>query len=111
MKTKKVYRQGDVFLAGCQELPKGARRLDHTILARGEVTNHVHEVEDCELYEKDGTIYVKPISAQPRLVHKDAGAAYIPGTHHDPVPLTDFPLYEFAPQREYQPEGWNRVVD
>jgi len=100
MTKKKVYRQGDVFLARCRILPKNARRLEHTILARGEATGHCHRViGNAELYERDGTLYLK-VNEQAELRHQE----------HDPITLP-MGAYEIGIQKEYQPEGWTRVID
>ena len=94
------YRQGDVFLKKIEAIPKEATKKPNTILARGEATGHVHEViGDAELYGRDGTLYLR-VRSSAELRHQEHGAIALP---HG--------AYEVGIQREYTPEGWNRVVD
>ena len=96
----KTYRQGDVFLQYIEGVPKGAIKMSDTILARGEVTGHVHEViGDAELYERDGTLYIR-VRSSAELRHQEHGPITLPQGN-----------YEVGIQKEYTPEGWNRVVD
>lgn len=62
-----TIRQGDVLLLPAT-LPKGAKRrktderADGVVLAYGEVTGHLHAVEEgttLELYEHDGLVYLR----------------------------------------------------
>jgi hypothetical protein len=100
MPPRKLYRQGDVFLALTPTIPKTATLLPHCILARGEATGHVHEViGDAELYERDGTLYLS-VRSTAELRHQEHGTVTLPRG-----------AYEVGMQREYTPEGWNRVVD
>ena len=96
----KGYRQGDVFLKKIEAIPKEATKKPNTILARGEVTGHVHEViGDAELYERDGTLYIR-VRSSAELRHQEHGPITLPQGN-----------YEVGIQKEYTPEGWNRVVD
>ncbi len=100
MKPQKVYRQGDVFLAKIQAVPTKAQIRQDRILARGEATGHVHEViGDAEMYERDGTLYLRVHSAA-ELRHEEHGTITLPKGS-----------YEIGIQKEYTPEGWTRVVD
>jgi len=96
----KGYRQGDVLLKKIIAIPKAANLRTDRILARGEATGHVHEViGDAELYERDGTLYLR-VRSSAELRHQEHGAITLPRG-----------AYEVGIQREYTPEGWNRVVD
>lgn len=77
--------QGDVFFRRAAGIPKGAKALAKTsrgyIIAEGEATGHAHVVDDdVELYENDGTLYLRtsktvevrheehrPVSLQPGI--------------------------------------------
>ena len=75
-------QQGDVTLEMVGSLPHGAIAVKTQVLAEGEVTGHVHRITEvdtsiCQLYEKDGTLYVKatkPVS----LVHEEHKTVTIP---------------------------------
>ena len=58
-----MKQQGDVIIERVGRLPNGCRKLDHLVLAEGEVTGHKHEIilqgDLIELYEKDNKMYVK----------------------------------------------------
>ena len=96
----KSYRQGDVFLRTIETIPVEATKRSQMILARGEATGHVHEVVgDAELYERDGTLYLR-VRSEATLTHQE----------HTPITLPQG-AYEVGIQKEYTPEGWNRVVD
>lgn len=48
MKTKQIYRQGDVLLMLVAALPEGAKDItpkDGIVLAHGEVTGHAHRID------------------------------------------------------------------
>lgn len=61
-------QQGDVTLELIQELPKGIKSVKAKergfVLMEGKATGHAHCIAEtdpaiCELYEKDGILYVK----------------------------------------------------
>ena len=54
-------RQGDVILKAITNIQ--GQKLTHLTLAEGEVTGHSHRIADgqAELYEKDGTLYLKSV--------------------------------------------------
>ena len=57
-----IYRHGDLCIKSIKELPQGLKKLNHNILAEGEVTRHAHKLieGDFTLYEDDkGTIYFR----------------------------------------------------
>lgn len=89
-KIKGQYRQGDLCLHPVADLPAGAKKVskdsatyrtafprgDTTLtLAYGEATGHHHslmleDTKDVELYEKDGTLYLRVLEAVP-LKHQE----------------------------------------
>ena len=93
-------RQGDVILKAIANT-KGTK-LNHLTLAEGEVTGHSHRVADgqAELYEKNGTLYLKVLSSTAKLIHEEHQAVDIPQGN-----------WMVRIQREYEPEGWRYVAD
>ena len=106
MKTRKQFRQGDVYLIEAR-IPKDAARKEingRAIMAYGEVTGHAHaieQVQDIEIYEKDGRTFVRVINRDGTpLTHEEHGAITLP--------KGDF---ERVIQREYSPEAIRNVAD
>lgn len=102
------YRQGDVLLVPCAEIPSGAleeaTENGRVVLARGELTGHAHTMAGDRVcyFRDDGT-----------------GSGFIRVTGPDPVDLTHeehAPLavppgnYRVVQQREYQPRRAPRAV-
>ena len=94
-------RQGDVILIPASETVNG-EKLAHLTLAEGEVTGHRHRITqgEAELYERNGTLYLKVLSPTALLTHEE----------HQPIaiPKGDWMV---RIQREYEPEGWRYVAD
>ena len=95
-----TIRQGDVIITAAKEI-KG-KKLSHLTLAEGEVTGHSHRISDgvAELYEKDGTLYLKVFSETALLTHEEHEKITIPQGN-----------WLVRIQREYEPEGWRYVAD
>ena len=102
------FRQGDVGFVGCA-VPKGAVRIPFRPFAYGEVTGHSHCVVDedapfCEMYEKDGEIYVRALEDL-HVRHED----------HDPTATRSVLPKGWEGQvviaKEYDEEGDFRVAD
>ncbi|MGI0485994.1 hypothetical protein ACN4EK_11190 [Pantanalinema rosaneae CENA516] len=97
-------RQGDVILLPVAQLgiETGNAPLPHLTLAEGEVTGHRHQISagNAELYERDGTLYLKVLSATATLTHEE----------HQPIVIPQG-TWTVRIQREYEPEGWRSVVD
>ncbi|MBD2300612.1 hypothetical protein BCD64_09515 [Nostoc sp. MBR 210] len=96
----KAIRQGDVILLPVEQVD-GQKKLD-LILAEGEVTGHKHKISEgeAELYEKDGTLYLRVLSDIALLTHEEHQAI--------PIPQGNWIV---KIQREYEPEGWRYVAD
>ena len=96
-------RQGDVLLipVGLSQNSFG-KILNHLTLAEGEVTGHRHRISDgqAELYERDGTLYLKVLSPQATLTHEEHHKVSIPKGN-----------WLIRIQREYEPDGWRYVAD
>ena len=73
-----MYQQGDVIL----KLAKGikGKKLNHLTLAVGEATGHHHTITDgeAELYEHDGTFYLRVIGDQATLTHQEHNVITLP---------------------------------
>lgn len=93
-------RQGDVILKPVK--PAFGKKLSHLTLAEGEVTGHSHRISsgNAELYEKNGTLYLRVLSQQATLTHEEHKAIEIPQG-----------IWMVRIQREYEPEGWRYVAD
>ena len=96
-----MVRQGDLLIVKVNELPKECIKQNHRILAEGEATGHMHELDSGELYEKGGTLFFRvPENQKITLKHQEHG------------PITFDPgVYKVIRQREYEPRGWRRVAD
>ncbi|MBD2446104.1 hypothetical protein H6G76_02815 [Nostoc sp. FACHB-152] len=96
----KAIRQGDVILLPVQQVD-GQKKLD-LILAEGEVTGHKHRISQgqAELYEQDGSLYLRVLSETALLTHEEHQAI--------PIPQGNWVV---KIQREYEPEGWRYVAD
>ena len=93
-------RQGDVILLSVQQTQ--GQKLPHLTLAEGEVTGHSHRISqgEAELYEKDGTLYLRVVSKAATLIHEEHKAISIPQGS-----------WMIRIQREYEPAGWRYVAD
>ncbi len=96
----KPIRQGDVILQPVQ-LTEG-KKLSHLVLAEGELTGHAHRISEgqAELYEKNGTLYLRVLSPTALLTHEEHNEIKVPQGN-----------WMVRIQREYEPEGWRYVVD
>lgn len=93
-------RQGDVLLS-----PSGSIQgypLAHLTLAEGEVTGHSHRIADgqAELYEQNGTLYLRVLSKKATLTHEEHNDIQVPKGN-----------WMVRIQREYEPQGWRYVAD
>jgi len=73
-----LYQQGDVLLTKVSGV-KG-KKLDHLTLAKGEHTGHHHTVTvgDAELYEHEGTLFLRVNSEEAILTHQEHGPVTLP---------------------------------
>ena len=103
-----AYRQGDVLLLPCADIPAGVRREapeeGRVVLARGEVTGHAHVMRaDRVCHCRDdgtGSGYVRiACDAPSALTHEEHKALMVPPGN-----------YRVVRQREYQPKGLPRAV-
>lgn len=73
-----LYQQGDVLIK--KVCAAKGKKLNHLTLARGEATGHHHTITegDAELYEHEGTFFLKVKSDNATLTHQEHGAVVLP---------------------------------
>ena len=89
-----IKQQGDVLFKKISKV-KGKKKNGEYVLAVGEATGHSHQVaiegrKDVEIYERDGTLYLRIIGEEATIVHEE----------HLPLTLTRGD-YEVGRVREY----------
>jgi hypothetical protein len=98
-----LFRHGDVVIQSVSMIPGTPAPLPHATLAHGEITGHSHRIEnpaDVELYEVDGTLYLRVKSATASLVHQEHATLQIP--------KGDYKVWR---QREYTPREIRIIRD
>lgn len=72
------YQQGDVLIKKVREI-KG-KILDHLTLAIGEATGHHHTITegDAELYDQEGTLFLRVMSEEAKLTHQEHNVVILP---------------------------------
>lgn len=73
-----LYQQGDVLLTAIQGI-KG-KKLNHLTVAVGEATGHHHTVTkgEAELYDHEGTLFLRVNSEIATLTHQEHTAVVLP---------------------------------
>lgn len=94
-------RQGDLLILKVKSIPEDVIKRSSRVLAEGEATGHLHELDSGEVYEKDGTLYFRvPMNKIATLTHPE----------HKSVTF-EVGEYKVIRQREYVPGEWRaRVV-
>lgn len=96
-----MKRQGDLLIVKVKGIPEDAIKVKSRVLAEGEATGHMHELDLGEVYEKDGVLYFKvPEGEAATLNHQEHGAMTF-----------ETGEYKVIKQREYEPNGWRYVAD
>jgi hypothetical protein len=72
------FQQGDVLIK--KVLVVKGMKLNHLTLAKGEATGHHHTITkgDAELYEHEGTLFLKVNSETAELTHQEHKVIEIP---------------------------------
>lgn len=72
------YQQGDVIVEVADKVE--GEKLNHLILAEGDVTGHIHRITSGEaaLYNMQGALYLKVISDHALLTHEEHGKIVLP---------------------------------
>jgi len=99
----KQFRHGDVLIEEVSALPKGREKLQHTILAHGEMTGHCHRIresQEADLYNSPSGVYLHVRGAAVSVVHEE----------HAPIALPAG-IYKVWRQREYSPKEIRVVRD
>ena len=96
-----MKRQGDLLIIRIENIPQNVARQSSRILAEGEATGHMHELDKGEVYEKDGTLYFKV---------EENSITTLNHPEHKAVTF-DSGTYKVIRQREYEPRGWRVVSD
>ena len=96
-----MKRQGDLLIVKIDRMPQDVTKQANRILAEGEVTGHMHELDKGEVYEKGGTLYFKVEENSTTILNhpEHKAVTFEPGT------------YKVIRQREYEPRGWRMVSD
>jgi hypothetical protein len=98
-----LYRHGDLLVSSVDAVPADARRLQHLVLAQGELTGHSHRIAERDaatLYESNKQLYMDVTAHMATLVHQEHGPIELP---------TGF--YQIWRQREYTPAEIRVVRD
>ena len=99
----KQYRHGDVLIEETSALPKSREKLQHSILAHGEVTGHCHrlkESSEADLYATPEGLYLHVRGRTVSVIHEE----------HSTITLTSG-YYRVWRQREYSPQEIRVVRD
>ena len=103
MKASAQYRQGDLLFIQIDtgQLPRGAKRLLHRVLAEGEQTGHRHQVleDDVVLVQDEEKLFLE-VPNGGTVVHEE----------HGPIALPEG-LYEVRRQKQYKPDETSYVQD
>ena len=98
-----LYRHGDLLVSRVDDLPADARRLQHLVLAQGELPGHSHRIA-----ERDGAVLFE---LQDRLfLHVTRSVATLVHQEHGPIELPAG-FYQVWRQREYTPAEIRTVRD
>jgi hypothetical protein len=77
-----LYQQGDLLITKVDCI-KG-KKMNHLVLAEGEVTGHKHQVKvitkepPAELYEHEGTLFLRVLSDECQVVHEEHKTISLP---------------------------------
>ena len=96
-----MKRQGDLLIIAVASLPEGIKPKDNRILAEGEITGHLHELDGGDVFTRNSELYFMVTEGSEVIL-----------THPEHHPLIFAPgTYEVIRQREYRPQGWRHVSD
>ena len=74
---KVKYQHGDLLLKEIKSIPAGAKKIsigESFIIEKGEgVHTHLLETKGVEVYEKEGTLFVKTGNKKVELTHEEHG--------------------------------------
>ena len=96
------FYQGDLLFEQVPGVPAGAMMVGigrSHVLAEGEATGHAHTIDDCDLHELNGVLYVNLTTGPRQVKHQE----------HDPITLTPG-TWRVGRQREWSSEHAARQV-
>ena len=95
-----MKRQGDLLILPVKDIPSKAKKINHTVLAEGELAGHLHELDGGLVYEHKGVFYFHVSEQAVQLNHPEHETiTFKPGK------------YKVIRQREYEPGNWRYVQD
>ena len=101
MNTPKQYRQGDILFLEIDSLPTKRKRLEHGVVAEGEITGHKHQIaDDAALLYEDGTVKFLEALRETSIVHEEHKEIILPKG-----------FYRVVQQRQYTPGRVEPVRD
>ncbi|MHA2038488.1 MAG: hypothetical protein ACW972_09115 [Promethearchaeota archaeon] len=98
-----LFRHGDVLISNIREIPQKAKKLNTSILVRGEITGHSHQIQDpytAQLYQHNSDLYLEVLAPIAIIVHEE----------HNSIELSKG-NYRIWSQREYTPKEVIQVRD
>lgn len=104
--TKKIevraVRHGDVILVPVKAIKGTEQKAKQIVLAEGEATGHSHQIigGKASLFKFNDKTYLKVKSKIATLTHEEHKEIKVPSGD-----------YEVIIQRDYEPNGWKRVID
>jgi hypothetical protein len=96
-----MVRQGDLLIVKVGSIPEKAIKKAGRVLAEGEATGHLHELDNGVVYEHKGTLFFRV---------SETSTATLTHQEHGPVTFKAGE-YKVIRQREYEPNGWRQVAD
>ncbi|ADB14836.1 conserved hypothetical protein [Pirellula staleyi DSM 6068] len=91
-----LFRHGDVLIQKVNEIPPGAKSLNHRTLAHGELTGHSHQIREQDnvlLWEAGPELFLEIAAPRATVVHQEHAEIELPQGK-----------YRVWRQREYTPE-------
>ncbi len=72
------YQQGDVIVTKVSDIR--GKKVNHLTLAKGEATGHHHTITkgEAELYEHEGTLFLRVQSDEAELTHQEHKTVVLP---------------------------------
>ena len=100
------HRQGDIFFEPVKSIPDKPTQLKHGIIARGEVSGHMHRIDPRALQQQKamlmiaaGIMYLR-VKEEIEILHEEHNSIILPTGD-----------WKITRQEEYTPAGWRQVVD
>ncbi|MDP8212792.1 MAG: hypothetical protein P9X22_05825 [Candidatus Zapsychrus exili] len=95
-----MWKQGDLLVMRIGTIPNSAVRYNNRVLAEGEATEHLHELDSGEVYIEKDMLYFRINAETSTLTHPE----------HKSL-IFELGSYKVVRQREYEPKGWWYVRD